>query len=318
MSMRDDTSRHSGVRGNRPGRVRGWMIALGLMAVLMGALFVVSDRTRASGWHSLQSIRATSDEGYLYLLLQTDGRKGQPDWNDVVYRIAIDTYDPDRGERRLPKPFEAEIMSGAEFLVELAGPKRSSLRVTPSYNPYPLKGRAEEGAWIVSPPRSSGQFVPLTFEANRERFGRDGRRYPPAYRDRGTLLFLRDGDRAVATAITDVAVGNEGAIEIRIPWSLLNIADPAAHRVLHGESRVSDSETLETDGFRFYAYSFSRARGKDPLDQLPEPGHRARLYRWRGWTQPTYRLELKEGVSTIAATMQSLPNPQAPVEPVQP
>jgi len=304
MSVRDDTSRHKGIgHGEKSyGRIA---IAVIVVAGVLGGLYFLQRETQ-TGWFLLREVRATSDEGFLYLLLKTDG-KGAPDWNRVLYRVAIDTYDRDRGERMLPKPYEASIGTGAEFMIELGGPDSSFLRVTPSYDPYPLKGRTEEGGWIVSPKKSTGKFVPLMFEANRERFSRDGNRYAARYLDRGKLIFAGPGHDAKTDMSVSVAVGSQGAIELRIPWALLNVSDPSSRRVLNGESRSEESETTETDGFRFYAYSFDKKKKKDPLaDRLPGVGRTAALYAWQRWDQPKYTLELKESAKAIAATMKEL------------
>ncbi|GEM_PF-5358963 len=304
MSVRDDTSRHKGIGNGEKGYGRFVVAAVVVLAVL--AALYYAQRETQTGWFRLREIRAASDEGFVYLLLRTDGT-GAPDWSRVLYRIAIDTYDSDRGERMLPKPYEASIGTGAEFMIELAGPEHSVLRVTPSYDPYPLKGRTEEGGWIVSPRKSTGQFVPLMFEANRERFARDGHRYAARYLDRGKLMFAGPGHDAKTDLGVSVAVGSQGAIELRIPWALLNVSDPSSRRVLNGESRPEESETTETDGFRFYAYSFDKQKKKDPLaDRLPGVGRTAALYTWQRWDQPKYTLELKESAKAIAATMKGL------------
>jgi len=290
---------------------RAKSLTLGVVAVLLGALLMLwraHERTRRHGWYALQELRATSDEGYLYILLQTDGRGGEPDWSDVAYRIAIDTYDPDRGERSLPAPFGADTPTGVEFLVHLGGPDASRVQVVEGYNPYPRAGRTDEGGRLESPSKpAGGRFVVLDFEANRERFARDGRRFPAHHRDRGTLRFLRPGEDAKTVLQADVAVGADGAIEIRLPWALLNVADPSSHRVLHGRMNPEGSETVATEGFRIYAYSFRTDGERHPLvDRLPAPGSPAALYQWPAWDEPKFRMEPKEGARAVAAAMKEL------------
>jgi hypothetical protein len=306
MSFRDDTSRHEGVH---PRRRRFPLVArIALIAVILAIAVtaVAWRRERATGWLELAELRAAADEGYVYLLLRTEGSDA-PDWERVLYRIAIDTYDEKRGERRLPAPYDAAIPSGAEFLVDLGGPEMSAISVTPSYDPFPLRGEAVEGQPIVSPEKPSGRFVKMEMRVNRPRFARDGRRFDPIVVERGRLRFLGAREDARVVAQADVATGPDGAIEIRIPWSLLNVSDPSSHRVLHGTSRSEDSETTQTKGFRIYAYSFDRARIRSPLaDQLPGSWTDAALFTWAGWEEPKYRLEPKRGASVIARTMQDL------------
>ncbi len=133
MSVRDDTSRHKGIGHGGEKSYGRIAIAVFVVAGVFTGLYFLQRETQ-TGWFRLREMRATSDEGFVYLLLRTDGT-GDPDWNRLLYRVAIDTYDPDRGERMLPKPYEASIGTGAEFMLELGGTESSFLRVTPSYDP---------------------------------------------------------------------------------------------------------------------------------------------------------------------------------------
>jgi len=312
MSFRDDTSRHDGVHPPRRRMPLLARVALVVLVIVATASALAWRRERATGWLELRELRATADAGYVYLLLQTAG-SDVPDWNRVHYRIAIDTYDPKRGERRLPEPYAAEVPTGAEFLLEIGGPDQSALLVTPSYDPYPLRGESVEGKPIVSPEKPSGRFVRMQMRVNRPRFARDGRRFDPVIVERGRLRFLGPADDARVVAQVDLAAGTDGAIEIRVPWSLLSVSDPSSHRVLHGTSRAEDSETIQTKGFRIYAYSFDRSRVGDLLaDQLPEGWTNAPLFTWAGWEEPKYRLEPKQGASEIARTMKQIAD--APLE----
>jgi hypothetical protein len=302
MSVRDDTSRHLGEHPQRNRRTKTIIVTLVILAAIAFGLY---KRKQAFGWYALKEVRATWDEGYVYLLLQTEG-SGAPDWNTLLYRIAVDTHDPKRGERMLPEPYSASIATGAEFLIEIGGPGASAIKVTPSYDPYPDHGQAVEGRPIVSPEKPSGTFQEMAFQANRERFWRNGQRVLPVVIERGKLRFVRDHADARTDLRYDIAVG-EGVIEIRIPWSLLNVSDPSSRLVLNGISRSENSEASATDGFRFYVYSFNRAAKRKPLqDQLPGRWRTAPLFAWKGWDEPKYKLELKESAQDIARMMKEL------------
>lgn len=241
---------------------------------------------------SLRELRATSDEGYLYLLLRTGGGP------ELGYRVAIDTYDAARGETSLPAPGPATIATGAEFSIELFGPGRSSVKASAPYDPY---AAIEEGP-VASRPGGAGAFVPLTFEPNRERFGRDGRRYPAIRVERGALRYgsLDPGSPRFDTR-TDVAVGDAGGtIELRIPWGLLNVTDPSGRRVLHQETaHAPPLETTVTEGFRIYAFAIDpREPESPPVSRLPETGA-APLYTWPKWDAPEYRSERKAGFDAV-------------------
>jgi hypothetical protein len=265
----------------------------------------------APGWAALRDVRTSSDEGYLYVLLRTEGGAPGPDWDTTSIRLAIDTYDSARGVTRLPKPGAATIATGAEFLVELDGPGRSTIGVVAAYEPY----AAIDGGPVASPILERGKaapFVPLLFEANRERIGRDGTRYPAIVVDRGTLRYGSLDPRAEDfDTRTDVAVGaGSGTIELRLPWALLNVTDPSSRRVLHQETvHEAPLDTVRTEGIRVYAFTVDRRHpDRRPLSRLPAAGFKAPLYAWEPWDTPRYVMEPKAGAARIREAYDALPD----------
>lgn len=269
-----------------------------------------AERPAGVGWAALRELRATSDEGYLYLLLATWAGAAPPDWSRVSFRLALDTYAPERGERELPAPGRAAVPTGVEFLVELGGPDASYVAASEPYDPY----RKEPPGRVASPREPTGRFARLHFETNRERFGRDGTRYPALTVERGALRFgsLDPASPAFDTR-TDVAIGEaSGTIELRLPWSLLNVADPSSRRVLDHESAEAGTEagTVETDGIRIYAFSVDPSDPESaPLDRLPPAGTPARPYVWQGWEEPSYVLEPKLGLDELRRAMEGIRGP---------
>lgn len=268
----------------------------------------------SSGWTALHELRAAADEGYLYLLLLTGGGPQPPDWSRVMLRIALDTYAPERGERTLPPPAETTA-TGVEFLVELAGPGASFITVSEPYDPF---GHGAGGPF-ASPVSPSGRFAHLMFETNRERFARDGTRYPAQRINRGALRF---GSLDPATpdfdTRTDVAVGAPaGAIELRIPWTLLNVTDPSSGRVLHQEREHEPPfDTVATDGFRIYAFAALRDRpGQGSESLLPAPGTASPVFAWPHWNEPKFRIDWKLGVDRVREAERAIPTWVAPANP---
>jgi tetratricopeptide (TPR) repeat protein len=259
------------------------------------------------GWERIDETRLDSDEGYLYLLLRTEGGPEPPDLGGrVAYRVAIDTYDASRGETRLPEPGAATIATGAEFLIDLAGPERSFVTVTAPYEPH----AAIESGPVASPAGGAGAFAHLLFEANRERIARDGTRTPRVVVDRGALRFgsLDPGSSAFDSR-TDVAIGAAtGTIEMRIPWAILNVTDPSSRRVLHQVAKHEPPlDTKTTDGFRVYAFAVDPSDpGRPPLSRLPAAGAKAPLYAWKTWDVPGSRTEPKQGTARIREAMNAI------------
>ena len=244
-----------------------------------------------------------------------DGGPSVPDWTTTSLRLAIDTYDPERGVTHLPSPGPATIATGAEFLVDLRGPGASFVTVAEPYEPY----AAIDGGPIVSPPADHDGgtgFVPLTFEANRERIGRDGTRSPAIKVNRGVLRYgSLDPAAPEFDTRTDVAVGAaHGTIELRLPWGLLNVSDPSSRRVLHQDSEHEPPlDTVATEGFRIYAFAADPSHPKRaPLSRLPAAGAMAPLYAWAPWDAPKSHMEPKAGVAQIRAALRALPDRVAP------
>lgn len=258
------------------------------------------------GWRSLRGLRAAHDAGYLYLLLETAGY-APPDWDHVHFAIGIDTYAVERGERALPSPASCDTATGIEFAALLRGPEGSVLQVSA---PYRLRHPAESGAagTLVSPVNPSGRFEAPSLTTNRERFTRAGERVPPRRVEPGRLRFgsldpaAPDFDTRV-----DVVVGAaDGVIELRVPWGLLNFADPSAARVLHQPQPGAMMGTAATDGLRLYACAWD-PRDPSRTSRLPAAGEAAPVFELDRWEQPEYRLEPKHGLDQLADALRALP-----------
>jgi tetratricopeptide (TPR) repeat protein len=250
----------------------------GLLAARPASLSLTLDGD-ASDWPGEPAdLQAAADEAYLWVLVRAPGLRH--------VRLALDTYAPERGERSLPEPGPAEVETGVEFLVDLEG-RRGRVTVTAPYEPY---GHLDGGD-LASPATPSGRFVPLQFESNRERIARDGRRFPAITVERGRLM-----------SGTDFVAG-KAAVELRLPWSLLNVADPSSRRVLHQEgARGEELGTVVTEGFRLYAFLADSREPEAPPSRRLGP----LAFTWPGWEEPRYRLEPKAGLPALRAAMQAL------------
>jgi hypothetical protein len=256
-------------------------------------------------WSGLKSLRATYDAGWVYVLLQTAGT-GTPERSSTTITLGLDTYDPDRGERVLPAPADCAMPTGVEFAVTLLGAGDSEVLVTP---PYRQRHPSESGstAVIYSPLQPTGGFQAPSLETNRERYTRDGTLIPAIRVAPGKLRFgSLDPGAARFDTRSDVAVGPGGAVEIRLPWALLNFADPSSRRVLHSEASGSGPGTLETDSIRLYACAFHAGDGD--LQQLPPA-----VLPLHPWVEPDFRFEPKFGLERLRGAFMTIPgSPVAP------
>ena len=248
-----------------------------------------------SGTGALGTLRAESDESYLYLAL--GARPGIMGWDTLGIQLVIDTYLPGQGQSALPGGrLKSEV--GFEFLLDLRSPSDAALRILPSYNPYVgeaaiLQGD-DFGQFYRRPatigPEVDGRFDSMFVITNRARFGRDGTFFPAEGYDRGRLRFGRESASTLADWYADAA---SGLIEIRIPWGLLNVTDPSSRTVLYDRPGQTggDFGTAVTDGFHFGAVLYRKGSTGGPLDALPAPEGRL----WRAsafplWTWPTWEV----------------------------
>jgi hypothetical protein len=100
-----------------------------------------------------------------------------------------------------------------------------------------------------------------------------------------------------------------GAIEVRIPWQLLNISDPSSRRVLHDtRHNLPDGEEIATVPFASIGIITAARSPTGAWRQWPEYGEAAR-FTWPTWEQPHWLQRLKPVYETMRQTWQTLNAP---------
>jgi hypothetical protein len=102
-------------------------------------------------------------------------------------------------------------------------------------------------------------------------------------------------------------------VEARIAWGLLNVTDPSSHQVVHEDApRTGLVATRRTEGFRFALLSL-RGGGSSltVVDRFPRPSRPSLsdypAYRWPGWEEPRYHLELKDSYGILKEALEAIP-----------
>jgi hypothetical protein len=206
-------------------------------------------------------LRASVDEAYLHLLFEPDTR-GRPD----TLLVGLDLASPKTGNVRWPGGGNPTLPAGMEFVViatrdevrVLADPSANPFRITrvpvlhapevfPPVTDLPpgaFFGPFEQDYNLTAKPRrhDDGRYDSLRIVVNRRRFGRDGTEYAAVGYDRGILPpgASPDGFWEVDSA--------SGAIEIRIPWNLINVADPSSRQVLSHDGRAFMPRSVDSLG----------------------------------------------------------------------
>jgi hypothetical protein len=221
---------------------------------------------RSSG--PVRELRATSDAGYLYLLVRRRG----PAAFQVGFDVRPSGSDGLPGRPGVDPAADVALSVGARSArLDWAAAADSF----PSTWPY----FAADGDW--APPRllltrpetvpSSGQPLPAqALDLSRLRWGR--------------------APEAGGTDDRVLAAGRESLVELRIPWGLLTYADPSSHLVAvpHPDGTVT---TLRTGAIGLAVAAAGR------------PVQAAKPYRFAGWNRVRWHERRKAGWRALARAM---------------
>jgi hypothetical protein len=260
---------------------------------------------RLSRWQTVPAVyednlRALADEAYLHLLFDPQGR-GLPD----TLFVGLDIVDRRRGTTRWPAKADSRLPIGVEFTI-VATPSEVRVLADPNANPFRIERMRVVSDPVTVPPITNpppGMFVgpylqhynlplrsrrrdhtgydSLRVIINRRRFARDGTEYAAVGYDRSVLPAgaAPDGLWEVDSA--------SGSVEIRIPWTLINVADPSSLQVLSSTADTADGfvpRQIESIGV------VAAARFSDgSWQQWPEGRAPVARFRWEPWDEPTWR-----------------------------
>ncbi len=194
------------------------------------------------------TVRATHDEAYLWLYVESPGLAP----TDTIM-VGFDVIYPAEGDFSWPGRAGGPVPVGLEFALEAVG---ESVRVMadPPSNPfkhvevgqgasgltgvavpisYPPEGffyaREEQRLNLPNYTRANddGLYDSLRVIVNRRRFARDSTEYLGIGYDRGILPRGESPDGFWERTA-------DGVLEVRIPWLLINVTDPSSRTVLQG------------------------------------------------------------------------------------
>ncbi len=314
-----DPEEHYGLLAMRPGDAAREP-ELGGDAARWRGLAVVEQGAFVGGDSAI--LRAGDDAGFVYLALESPAWRGREfPWASARLQLAIDTHEPSRGQAFVPG---SRLRSGIgfEFLVEIRGPGDAAITVTPDYLPYATEAQARSPDGYGEPfrrplrslARDDGRFDALWAMTNRPRFMEDGTEVPALGLDIGRLRRGTAAEDSNADWWYDAAAG---MLQLRLPWALLNVADPSSRRVLtETEPEVTPGRRADgapaplgtriTDGFRFGVVAYRPGRGV--LGALPARDasgewlrSRFNTWTWPTWEEPTWHEYLKPSYRALQA-----------------
>ena len=270
------------------------------------------------GWddmRQLQSVTVDSDAGYLHLLiavksLDPDGN-GKVEWGKVDYAIALDTVDPQRGDSRLDPAGHVQVERRVEFQIVIHSDTDVQLLVDRPYDLFGLAYRVRE-TWqkYRSVANDAGEFQLVRWLSNdRYVWTKPATASTPATQvvlaprwvhEVGRLDTGPEDQRTHSSFWFD---REQGTLELRIPWALLNFADPSSRLVVDDNgshpTQIALSESA-TIGVAVLAYGTTTEGQEHALADalpppLPAPGSTAQAKQWWIPAAPAYSCKTWQG-----------------------
>ena len=186
--------------------------------------------------------------------------------------IGFDTYRDDLGDSQLPDGTETSVRS--EIALELDGTS-AQLTVIEEYDLYaPYLGPLDKYHSVA---RDGGNWVPTMWQMTMDHESADGTLFVEGEDyELGALRVRMTGE--TATSMDAVSVG-EQAIEITLPWVMLQVADPSTRTVVHNDAATDEMDGEVSEGVRV-AISLdgtlveTRRFAWETWDQAPETSER--------------------------------------------
>jgi len=246
--------------------------------------------------------------------------------------IGFDVADPAEGATSFPGNRAPTSPVGMEFVLQLDS-GRARILATPRANPFRMyvleKGVTKRDRvtkvqnWLpgmfigsygdavnnpsIVPASDNNRFEPLYAVINRARIGRDSTNFLGFGYDRGVLPHGPLPDGAWETADW------YNAVEVRIPWNLINVTDPSSRHVAHeprGTKRVRGVGTRQVDAIRMVAAAQDSAGA---WQVWPASQQRADVasFTWPTWDEPRYRVRRRPVFEAMRTVFNDLTAPNS-------
>jgi hypothetical protein len=156
--------------------------------------------------------------------------------------IAFDTYGDDVGESRLPDGSSAARRN--EFALVYRAPDEAQLYVTQAYDLFGIwHGTSDESQLFHSIASDGAPWAKVRWRNNERR---DTDLEEPNTIDEVGKLIVGTLDDAVSSRVGLIVDGS--TLHVRLPWTLLQFADPSTRSVLADDRSTKPRETLISDG----------------------------------------------------------------------
>ncbi|MFP7295642.1 hypothetical protein [Neobacillus niacini] len=251
-------------------------------------------------------VKISSDSGYLYFLLTF---KQPVDFSNQEVFVLLDTIEG-QGQNNIKLSENAAVKTdlGVDFLINLSGPKNSSIKVDSYYDTFYYQYAHLLNMIKMEPyvnQKNNGVFHPIRLALNKElRIPSTNATVPFEGYETGALMFGNaDPEDKKFNSLTDVSIGSSGKIlEVRIPWLLINVKDPSLKEVMGDiwKSGLTGSERIE--GIRVAVLTTLQGEINQTIPKSMNYDIKQKdvyLYTWEEWEQPAYYERLKKSYTII-------------------
>lgn len=214
------------------------------------------------------------DSAYLYLKLNGI------DFDKKTYCIPFDII----AEQGLTSYENTKFQEATDFVLVLSGKENSKILVDSEYN---MKYREYQQTELMDQYR--GLFVPITQVISGVlEFPETNEITPFREWETGKLKYgSLDKKSSEYSTLTDFCE-KDGTVEIRIPWMLLNFADPSQKEILTDLDGDGQNKTRKIDKIQI---------GIGELGQKEEITMKS--YRWEDWNEISYTTRLKDSYPIV-------------------
>jgi len=264
--------------------------------------------TDVASTQQIAELRVSHSLEGLELRVTLDEMSEPMDWEQVNVLLAVGL----RGTET-PLPLNTEVTADADFVVRLGGPSDSRLFVQSSYDAFAREFGTEANLQIDDYRDGSAGFVPVREPINRGyTVPPTGEEVPFEAVETGALTYgIGSPSSSEYNSLTDVHVDTASrTIEIRIPWILLNVADPSTkQRIASDWSDGLDTVSFESVAVGAATYrptADGRAQAIDGATNLVHATPSVAdgtletiAYEWESWDQPSYTERLKKSYHVL-------------------
>lgn len=247
------------------------------------------------------SMYVNSDERYLYVRLDIEDVQFTDNYYPLIY---FDTL-ANHGNHTYGKH---SLQAGAEFALILKDEQRSRLEVDAYYDVFqklygdrlklvPFEGTKE---------KNSGQFLPLNYALNKQlTIPILDQTFPFESYETGKLRKGNGNPNSEQyDSLADYYTNEkDGVVEIRIPWLLLNVADPSKLEVWSDLYAGDDMQRETIAGIQIGALLIEQEQVKV---ELPGVDSELETFVWESWVLPAYKERLKESYYIIQESFQGV------------